>query len=185
MTIYLKMMSDYDLPDESTAKPYELVPVPEKSRISFNRTEYGEPMITLTDPDGSFEEFYPKGNSYVVENRRTVSTFAYTEYPSEENIGLINDRIEELDREVFEKFMDHQELNHFLAVINAIPKTPAMVRTCRLYGSSTPIRVDEEDILKEYLAAFGFQYCGSAMVGTKHPSGMIEEHLTEITVCIP
>ena len=55
MSMFLKMMSGYDLPDENNAKPCTVLPLSDKCKIDFGRDEYGAPVVTVAYEDGTIE----------------------------------------------------------------------------------------------------------------------------------
>ncbi|WP_454863355.1 hypothetical protein [Pseudomonas hormoni] len=71
----LKMMSDEDLMDYHPGKGYLLVDLGQGSEILFNRGKDGQPVISVKNGDGEYNSFYPRGNTYVMQGGKTISTF--------------------------------------------------------------------------------------------------------------
>lgn len=77
----LKMMGPENVADSNPSKTFTLVMVPARSNIHFTRRDSGCPSILVTDLDGEAEEYLPEGNTYVLENGKTVATFAHMAPP--------------------------------------------------------------------------------------------------------
>lgn len=72
--LIVKMMSGEDMRDSDNRKSYKLVSVREGTLISFYRDDNNWPVLSV---DGVI--YHLQGNVYVMENGRTISTFAYNE----------------------------------------------------------------------------------------------------------
>ena len=75
--IVLKMMGAEELADCSSSKSFTLVVLPAESAIAFGRGPGGTPEISVTSRDGEVEQWAPAGNTYVLENGKTIASFAY------------------------------------------------------------------------------------------------------------
>lgn len=75
--IVLKMMSGEDLGDSHPSKGFSLVSVPDSANVGFFRAESGMPQVSITTIDGEQETYAPAGNTYVMENGKTIASFAY------------------------------------------------------------------------------------------------------------
>lgn len=75
--IVLKMMSGEDLGDSHPSKGFSLVSVPDSANVGFFRAEGGTPQVSVTYVDGEQETYSPVGNTYVMENGKTIATFAH------------------------------------------------------------------------------------------------------------
>ncbi|WP_207285217.1 hypothetical protein [Pseudomonas sp. FW300-N2A2] len=74
----LKMMGGEDLADCSTSKSFTLVDLAPGSAIAFGRGPGGTPEISVTSRDGEVEQWAPAGNTYVMQDGKTISTFSYS-----------------------------------------------------------------------------------------------------------
>lgn len=72
--LIVKMMSGEDMRDSDNRKSYKLVSVREGTLINFYHNDDGCPVLSV---DGVV--YHLQGNVYVMENGRTISTFAYNE----------------------------------------------------------------------------------------------------------
>lgn len=77
--IVLKMMSGEDLGDSHPSKGFSLVSVPDSANVGFFRAENGTPQVSVTTIDGEQETYSPVGNTYVLENGKTIASYAYAE----------------------------------------------------------------------------------------------------------
>ncbi len=75
--IVLKMMSCEDFADSHPSKGFALLTVQDFAHVCFERAESGLPHIRVTSADGDQETFSPAGNTYVMENGKTIATFAH------------------------------------------------------------------------------------------------------------
>lgn len=75
--IVLKMMSSEDLADSHPSKGFALLTVQDFAHVCFERAESGLPHVRVTSPDGNQDTFSPAGNTYVMENGKTIATFAH------------------------------------------------------------------------------------------------------------
>lgn len=80
--LVLKMMSGQNAADTNTSKGFTLVHLPDRVSISFSHDENGLPQIQVVDTDGEREFFSPGGNTYVMENGKTVASFAHMPLPN-------------------------------------------------------------------------------------------------------
>lgn len=74
----LKMMKDSPLPDADSAKQFVLWQAPAGSQIEFLRCVDGSPSVLVSYP-GGIESFSPGGNTYVMQDGKTIATFAHSE----------------------------------------------------------------------------------------------------------
>lgn len=74
----LKMMGGQDLADCSPSKSFVLVDLQPGSAIEFGRGHENKPEITVINRDGGIEKWAPEGNTYVMQEGKTISTFAYS-----------------------------------------------------------------------------------------------------------
>lgn len=74
----LKMMSSQDLADCCASKCFVLVDLQPGSAIQFGRDHADKPEVTITSRDGEIEKWSPGGNTYVMQDGKTISTFAYS-----------------------------------------------------------------------------------------------------------
>lgn len=74
--LYVKMMSDEDMPDESTQKCYQLLPVGDHDELSFYSTDGGESKcLDITKQDGTVITRNLIGNVYVMnESGKTIAS---------------------------------------------------------------------------------------------------------------
>ena len=75
--IVLKMMSSEDLGDSHPSKGFSLVSVPDSANVGFFRSEDGIPQVVVTTLDGNQETYSPTGNTYVLENGKTIASYAH------------------------------------------------------------------------------------------------------------
>ncbi len=73
----LKMMGGEDLADFCTSKSFTLVDLPQGSVIAFGRGPTNAPEIAVTYRDGEIEKWAPAGNTYVMQDGKTISTFSH------------------------------------------------------------------------------------------------------------
>lgn len=74
----LKMMGGQDLADCCPSKSFLLVDLRPGSAVEFGRGHDEKPEITVTSRDGEIEKWSPAGNTYVMQDGKTISTFAYS-----------------------------------------------------------------------------------------------------------
>jgi hypothetical protein len=79
--LLIKMMSGEDKPDGQNDKSFDLVQVNSLENVKFFRDsedEKHEPIVRIFKQDGEYSTYYPKGNTYVLnENGKTIATFAH------------------------------------------------------------------------------------------------------------
>lgn len=75
--IVLKMMSGEDFGDSHPSKGFSLVSVPDSANVGFFRTESGTPQVSVTTIEGEQETYSPVGNTYVLENGKTIASYAH------------------------------------------------------------------------------------------------------------
>lgn len=76
----LKIMSGQDLADSHPSKAYLLIPLAIGTSIAFSH-EDGQPKVETVDTEGNSETLFPDGNCYVLENGKTIATFAHMQPP--------------------------------------------------------------------------------------------------------
>lgn len=162
MSMFLKMMSGYDLPDENNAKPCTIVPISEKSKVYFDRNEYGTPVVTVVDADGDGVDYYPEGNTYLTEDRRTITAYSYSEYVSTGRRMTVESTMKDLKRyNDYAQFATNNQIAHFLTVLSCVPRGCGITRKCRL-SVDDRINVGDVDKLSDFIADMGYGFVGYA-----------------------
>ncbi len=162
MSIFLKMMSGYDLPDENNAKPCTVLPLSDKCKIDFGRDEYGAPVVTVTYEDGTIESYHPDGNTYLTEDRRTIAAYAYTEYVAPGRRMAVEVTMKDLKRyDDYAQFATNNQIAHFLTVLSSVPRGCGITRKCRL-SVDDRINVGDVDKLSDFIADMGYGFVGYA-----------------------
>nr|DAH94096.1 MAG TPA: hypothetical protein [Caudoviricetes sp.] len=160
MSIFLKMMSGYNLPDENNAKPCTILPLSDKCKIEFGRDEYGAPVVNVTYEDGTIESYHPDGNTYLTEDRRTIAAYAYTEYVAPGRRMAVEVAMKDLKRYGdYAQFATNNQIAHFLSVLSGVPRGCSITRKCRL---SVDDRIDVNDVdkLSDFIADMGYCFVG-------------------------
>lgn len=160
MSIFLKMMSGYDLPDENNAKPCTVIPLSDKCKIDFGRDEYGAPVVTVTYEDGTVESYHPEGNTYLTEDRRTIAAYSYSEYVSPGRRMTVESAMKDLKRyDDYMQFASNNRITHFLSVLAGVPRGQNITRKCRL-SVNDRVGVSVIDKLSEFIADMGYCFVG-------------------------
>lgn len=182
MSIYLKMMSGYDLPDENNAKPCTVLPLSDKCKIDFDRDEYGAPVVTITYEDGTIESYHPEGNTYLTEDRRTIAAYSYFEYVSPGRRMTVESAMKDLKRyDEYTQFASDNRIVHFLSVLAGVPRGQNITRKCRL-SVDDRIAVDDIDKLNDFIADMGYCFVGYT---TTNPSSADKiTHVLEFAVLV-
>lgn len=160
MSMFLKMMSGYDLPDENNAKPCTVLPISDKCKVDFSRDEYGAPVVTVAYEDGTIESYHPDGNTYLTEDRRTIAAFSYSEYVSPGRRMTVESAMKDLKRyDDYMQFASNNRIVHFLSVLAGVPRGQNITRKCRL---SVDDRVSASviDKLNDFIADMGYCFVG-------------------------
>lgn len=77
--LYVKMMSDENLADASTAKRFTLIPITTDEYLEMERFDNGTPYIVVKRRGSSGGmEFRMQGNAYVIEGNKTIASYAYS-----------------------------------------------------------------------------------------------------------
>lgn len=162
MSMFLKMMSGYNLPDENNAKPCTVLPLSDKCKIEFGRDEYGAPVVTVAYEDGTIESYHPDGNTYLTEDRRTIATYAYTEYVAPGRRMAVEVTMKDLKRyDDYAQFATNNQIAHFLTVLSCVPRGCGITRKCRL-SVDDRINVGDVDKLSDFIADMGYGFVGYA-----------------------
>lgn len=160
MSMFLKMMSGYDLPDENSAKPCTVLPLSDKCKIDFGRDEYGAPVITVAYEDGTIESYHPDGNTYLTEDRRTIAAYAYSEYVAPDRRVTVEVTMKDLKRYGdYVQFTNNNRIVHFLSVLAGVPRGCSITRKCRLSADDRVV-VDDVDKLNDFIADMGYCFVG-------------------------
>lgn len=160
MSMFLKMMSGYDLPDENNAKPCTVLPLSDKCKIDFGRDEYGAPVVTVAYEDGTIESYHPDGNTYLTEDRRTIAAYSYSEYVSPGRRMTVESAMKDLKHyDDFKQFATNNRIVHFLSVLAGVPRGQNITRKCRL-SVDDRIGVSVIDKLSEFIVDMGYQFAG-------------------------
>lgn len=160
MSMFLKMMSGYDLPDENNAKPCTVLPLSDKCKIDFGRDEYGAPVVTVTYEDGTIESYHPEGNTYLTEDRRTIAAYSYSEYVSPGRRMTVESTMKDLKRYGdYVQFTNNNRIVHFLSVLAGVPRGQNITRKCRL-SVDDRISASVIDKLNEFIADMGYCFVG-------------------------
>lgn len=160
MSMFLKMMSGYDLPDENNAKPCTVLPLSDKCKIDFGRDEYGAPVVTVTYEDGTVESYHPEGNTYLTEDRRTIAAYSYSEYVSPGHRMTVESAMKDLKHyDDFKQFATNNRIVHFLSVLAGVPRGQNITRKCRL-SVNDRIGASVIDKLSEFIADMGYCFVG-------------------------
>ena len=160
MSMFLKMMSGYDLPDENNAKPCTVLPLSDKCKIDFGRDEYGAPVVTVAYEDGTIESYHPDGNTYLTEDRRTIAAYSYSEYVSPGRRMTEESAMKNLKHyDDYVQFASNNQIVHFLSVLAGVPRGQNITRKCRL---SVDDRIDASviDKLSEFISVMGYCFVG-------------------------
>lgn len=160
MSMFLKMMSGYDLPDENNAKPCTILPLSDKCKIDFGRDEYGAPVVTVAYEDGTIESYHPDGNTYLTEDRRTIAAYAYTEYVAPGRRMAVEVTMKDLKRyDDYAQFATNNQIAHFLTVLSSVPRGCGITRKCRL-SVDDRIGASVIDKLSEFIVDMGYCFVG-------------------------
>lgn len=73
----VKIMSGQDISDSNPSKGFALFTLASTSRIYFERNDSNNPELRVDREDGVQEMYYPQGNVYVMENGKTIASFAH------------------------------------------------------------------------------------------------------------
>ena len=76
--IVVKMMSGEDKADTNTGKRFTLVE--SHGEVTCARDANGKPLIQIPLEDGQTALYHPEGNTYILQNGKTVASFAYSNY---------------------------------------------------------------------------------------------------------
>ncbi|EBX6513978.1 hypothetical protein DST30_11585 [Salmonella enterica subsp. enterica serovar Panama] len=181
MSIFLKMMSGYDLPDENNAKPCTVLPLSDKCKVEFGRDEYGAPVVNVTYEDGTIETYYPDGNTYLTEDRRTIATYAYSEYVSPGRRMTVEVTMKDLKRyDDYAQFATNNRIAHFLSVLAGVPRGCGITRKCRL-SVDDRIAADNTDKLNDFIADMGYCFVGYS---TTNPMDADDVYILEFAVLV-
>lgn len=181
MSIFLKMMSGYDLPDENNAKPCTVLPLSDKCKVEFGRDEYGAPVVNVTYEDGTIETYYPDGNTYLTEDRRTIATYAYSEYVSPGRRTTVEVTMKDLKRyDDYAQFATNNRIAHFLSVLAGVPRGCGITRKCRL-SVDDRIAADNTDKLNDFIADMGYCFVGYS---TTNPMDADDVYILEFAVLV-
>ncbi|ENP0524961.1 hypothetical protein ACCH40_002441 [Salmonella enterica] len=179
MSIFLKMMSGYDLPDENNAKPCTVLPLSDKCKVEFGRDEYGAPVVNVTYEDGTIETYYPDGNTYLTEDRRTIATYAYSEYVSPGRRMTVEVTMKDLKRyDDYAQFATNNRIAHFLSVLAGVPRGCGITRKCRL-SVDDRIAVNNTDKLNDFIGDMGYCFVGYS---TTNPMDADDVYVLEFAV---
>ena len=160
MSMFLKMMSGYNLPDENNAKPCTILPLSDKCKVDFGRDEYGAPVVTVTYEDGTIESYHPDGNTYLTEDRRTIAAYAYSEYVAPDRRMAVDVTVKDLKRyDDYAQFATNNRIMHFLSVLAGVPRGCSITRKCRL-SVDDRISASVVDKLSEFIADMGYCFIG-------------------------
>lgn len=160
MSMFLKMMSGYDLPDENNAKPCTVLPLSDKCKIDFGRDEYGAPVVTVAYEDRTVESYHPEGNTYLTEDRRTIAAYSYSEYVSPGRRMTVESAMKDLKHyDDFKQFATNNRIVHFLSVLAGVPRGQNITRKCRL-SVNDRIGASVIDKLSEFIADMGYCFVG-------------------------
>lgn len=179
MSIFLKMMSGYDLPDENNAKPCTVLPLSDKCKVEFGRDEYGAPVVNVTYEDGTIETYHPDGNTYLTEDRRTIATYAYSEYVSPGRRMTVEAAMKDLKRyDDYAQFATNNRIAHFLSVLAGVPRGCGITRKCRL-SVDDRIAADNTDKLNDFIGDMGYCFVGYS---TTNPMDADDVYVLEFAV---
>lgn len=160
MSIFLKMMSGYDLPDENNAKPCTVIPLSDKCKVEFGRDEYGAPVVNVIYEDGTIESYHPDGNTYLTEDRRTIAAYSYSEYVSPGRRMTVEAAMKDLKRyDDYAQFATNNRIAHFLSVLAGVPRGQNITRKCRL-SADDRIGASVIDKLSEFIVDMGYCFVG-------------------------
>ncbi|EOC7947398.1 hypothetical protein ACI5PR_003353 [Salmonella enterica subsp. enterica serovar Anatum] len=181
MSMFLKMMSGYDLPDENSAKPCTVLPLSDKCKIDFGRDEYGAPVVTVTYEDGTVESYHPEGNTYLTEDRRTIAAYSYSEYVSPGRRMTVESAMKDLKHyDDYVQFTTNNRIVHFLSVLAGVPRGQNITRKCRL-SVDDRIGVSVIDKLSEFIVDMGYCFVGYT---TTNPMDDEAIHVLEFAVLV-
>lgn len=186
MSIYLKMMSGYDLPDENNAKPCTVLPLSDKCKIDFGRDEYGAPVVTVAYEDGTIESYHPEGNTYLTEDRRTIAAYSYSEYVSPGRRMTVESVMKDLKRyDDYAQFATNNRIVHFLSVLSSVPRGQNITRKCRLSVDDRVI-VNDVDKLNDFIADMGYCFVGYTTTNSVSDKAVKKEnvHVLEFAVLV-
>lgn len=75
--LVVKMMSGEDLPDSNTSKQFDLIV--SDHIVSCIRDDQGVGSIITLSKDGTEQEYPMKGNAYVMQNGKTIASYAHAQ----------------------------------------------------------------------------------------------------------
>lgn len=181
MSMFLKMMSGYDLPDENNAKPCTVLPLSDKCKIDFGRDEYGAPVVTVAYEDGTIESYHPDGNTYLTEDRRTIAAYSYSEYVSPGRRMTVESAMKDLKHyDDYVQFATNNRIVHFLSVLAGVPRGQNITRKCRL-SVNDRIGASVIDKLSEFIVDMGYCFVGYT---TTNPMDDEAIHVLEFAVLV-
>lgn len=179
MSIFLKIMSGYDLPDENNAKPCTVIPLSDKCKVEFGRDEYGAPVVNVTYEDGTIETYHPDGNTYLTEDRRTIAAYSYSEYVSPGRRMTVEVTMKDLKRyDDYAQFATNNRIAHFLSVLAGVPRGCGITRKCRL-SVDDRIAVNNTDKLNDFIGDMGYCFVGYS---TTNPMDADDVYVLEFAV---
>ncbi|EDH9938860.1 hypothetical protein CC614_09545 [Salmonella enterica subsp. enterica serovar Newport] len=191
MTVYLKMINGHSNEIADANRPFNLYPVPDGACIEFNRDPTGNPFINVVMSDKTKRSFYPTGNTYVVEDKTTVSKFEFEEKFSAEDRKETLDFLQSLDSyQNLPADIKCLKIEDMLLALKHTPlkcseKTPRVFNIRLLKYCTQPVRVKESQTpLLEKL----FSDCGYPHVGFIYPEpekSSTERTVTHIVVKLP
>lgn len=186
MSMFLKMMSGYDLPDENNAKPCTVLPLSNKCKIDFGRDEYGAPVVTVAYEDGTIDSYHPEGNTYLTEDRRTIAAFSYSEYVSPGRRMTVESTMKDLKRyDDYAQFATNNRIVHFLSVLSGVPRGQNITRKCRLSVDDRVV-VNDVDKLNDFIADMGYCFVGYTTTNSVSDKAVKKEnvHVLEFAVLV-
>lgn len=74
------MMSNEDKPDTNNSKGFRLVEA--FGEVLCSRDAEGKPLITIPQEDGPSILYHPEGNTYILQNGKTIASFSYSDQPT-------------------------------------------------------------------------------------------------------
>lgn len=80
--LVLKMMNDQDLSDDNTSKGFMLFVCPHE--VGFKRVD-GIPYATFINHEQEIVDIEMCGNAYVMQNGKTIASYAYSNYETQKN----------------------------------------------------------------------------------------------------
>jgi hypothetical protein len=79
--LYIKMMSDENLPDSNTSKKFTIIPIAADEYIDMERFDNDVPYIIIKRRGTNCGvEFRMLGNAYVIEGNKTIASYAYSKH---------------------------------------------------------------------------------------------------------